>query len=229
MNITFTNTFGPSLSKEFYPKPASQHIPEWYKNMDSYLDGQKQPDGNGSTTATVKRCMPVFDAITQGYIISTYVDIFVTKRDGAPWYEWSNLNAIAFHPIIQAPEHPNQNGFNYPKLMNPWGIKTPPGYSTMFTAPAHRNNPFTILPGVVDTDTYSGPVNFPMILTDVNFTGLIPAGTPIAQIVPFKREQWEMQIGGDKELEEINSINANLLTAFFDRYKNKFRITKEYK
>jgi hypothetical protein len=229
MDITFTNTFGASISKEFYPKPASQQIPEWYKIIDSYTDGKKQPDGNGSTTATIKRCMPVFDSINQGYIISTYVDIFITQRDGTPWYEWSNLDAISFHPIKQASEHPSKNGFDYPKLMNPWGIKTPRGYSTMFIAPVHRSNIFTILPGVVDTDTYTAPVNFPMVLTDINFTGLIPAGTPIAQVIPFKRDKWKMQFGGDRELKEIESINANLRTTFFDRYKNKFRISKEYK
>jgi hypothetical protein len=190
------------------------------------------------TTGTIKRCMPVFDVITHGYIITTYVDIFVSQKEQPdakgelkplPWYEWPSFNAIDFHPIEQAPNHPAHNGTAYPKLLNPWGIKTPPGYSTMFMAPVHRDNIFTILPGVVDTDTYTAPVNFPMVLTDVKFEGLIPAGTPIAQIVPFQRESWTMELGGQEALGEQHKVTSRLRTRFFDAYKTQHRQVKEYK
>jgi hypothetical protein len=228
MNIVFTDTIG--IQEEYKPKPASRFIPDWYKNLESYMSGEKKPDGNGSTTATVKRCMPVFDAISAGYIIVSPADVYVSQRDGQPYYEWANLGLISFHPKEQAPEHPHRNGLNaFPKWINHWAIKTPKGYSTLFVQPFHRESVFTILPGVVDTDTYTAPVNFPFVLNDPKFEGIIPAGTPIAQVIPFKREEWEMSFGGQKEFIEQSQITNKLQTRFFDRYKNMFRVNKEYK
>ena len=235
-NITFINTAG--ILEEFAPKPATSFVPDWYKDMDSYMGGEKKPTGEGQTTGTIKRCMPVFDALTHGYIITTYVDIFVSQKeqlDGQgnfrklPWYEWPSFNPIEFHPTKQAPIHPAHNGAPYPKIINPWGIKTPPGYSTMFMAPVHRDNLFTILPGVVDTDTYTAPVNFPGVLTDVNFEGLIPAGTPIAQVIPFQRESWVMELGEQEALIQQSMVTKKLRTRFFDSYKAQYRQVKEYK
>jgi len=126
-------------------------------------------------------------------------------------------------------EHPARNEHPYPKWINHWAIRTPKGYSTMFVQPMHRESVFTILPGIVDTDEYYAPINFPMVINDPNFEGLIPKGTPIAQVIPFKRESWKMEIGGEKELAEQEKVGQKLLTKFFDRYKTMFRANKEYK
>jgi hypothetical protein len=226
MKIIFTNTSGIDIEQ---PQPASKFIPDWYKNMQSYIGGNKKPTGGGNTDATIKRCMPVFDAIISGYIITLPADVYVSIKEEKQFFEWSTLGLISFHPIEQAPEHPARNQHAYPKWMNPWAIKTPKGYSTLFTQPMHREAVFTILPGIVDTDTYSAPVNFPMVINDPNFEGLIPKGTPIAQVIPFKREGWQMEIGSMKELVEQNSITQKLQTKFFDRYKSMFWSRKEYK
>jgi len=227
MNITFTNTSGFDGLEQ--PQPASKFIPDWYKKMESYVGGYKKPNGNGGTEITIKRCMPVFDAISAGYIILSPADVYVSIKDGEQYFEWPDLGLINFHPIKQAPTHPNKNRHAYPKWTNYWAIKTPKGYSTMFVQPMHRESVFTILPGIVDTDEYYAPVNFPMVINDPEFEGLIPKGTPIAQVIPFKRDSWSMKFGGQKELEEQANVTKNLQTKFFDRYKNMFRQNKEYK
>jgi hypothetical protein len=227
MKITFTNTS--NFPIEYGPKPASVSIPDWYKNLESYLNGLKIPSGSGDTTATIKRCMPVFDSISMGYILYTQTDIFVSQKENFPWYEWPSIKIIDFHPIEQAPTHPSKNEAPYPKWINPWAIKTPPGYSTLFVQPFHRESLFTIFPGVVDTDIYTAPVNFPFVLNDVKFEGLIPAGTPMAQVIPIKRDKWNMEIGKEKELKEIENKKILLKSKFFDSYKNIFRQSKEYK
>jgi hypothetical protein len=225
--IKFTNTNGWKDLEQ--PKPASAFIPDWYKKLESYIGGKKITDGQGGTKATIKRCMPVFDAITAGYIITSPADIIVTIREGAQYFEWSHFSLISFHPIEQAPEHPMRKPHQYPKWNNPWSIKTPKGYSTMFIQPMHRESVFTILPGIVDTDIYSTPVNFPFVINDPNFEGLIPKGTPIAQVIPIKRDAWKMEFGGQEEVIEQNNISIKLSTKFFDRYKTMFWSRKEYK
>lgn len=243
------------------PEPASKNMPEWYKSLESYYSGKKIPDGNGRTTATIKKCMPVFDAISAGYIIKTPVDVYVSQKPATyldkhhfektgeeielpeekikemdlpptiPHYEWVNFGILEFHPIEQAPNYPNKKGRqeSFPKWINPWAISTPPGYSTMFFQPWHRESVFTIMPGIVDTDVYSAAVNFPFILNSDSWEGLIPAGTPIAQVVPFKREEWKMEFGTNKDLVEQTKITTRLRTKFFDSYKTQYRQSKEYR
>jgi len=233
VNIVFTNTVG--VAEEYSPKPASAFVPEWYRKLESYLGGKKIPNGAGNSMATIKRCMPVFDAIVGGYIIVSAADVFVSQKeteDGGtqPWFEWSNYGLIQFHPVEQAPEHPNRNShLAYPKWINPWAIKTPKGYSTLFVQPMHRESLFTILPGIVDTDTYTAPVNFPFVLNDENVEGLIPAGTPIAQVIPIKRDDWQMSLGSQAEFIEQQQVINRLMSKFFDRYKSTFRQVKEYR
>lgn len=227
--ITFTNTMG--VPEEFNPKPATASVPEWYKELPSYMGGEKKPTGDGATTGTIKRCMPVFDALISGYVLYTYTDVWVSQKDGQPWYEWPSFGPIQWHPVEQAPTHPNRNGHQatYPKWINPWSIQTPPGYSSLFVQPFHRESVFTILPGIVDTDQYNAAVNFPFVLNNVKYEGLIPAGTPMAQVIPFKRESWEMSLGTQEDLESQNKTTIRLRTRFFDSYKSQFRQPKEYK
>jgi hypothetical protein len=229
VKIIFTDTIGTELD---LPKPASSLIPDWYKNMDSYINKEKKPLGDGTTSATIKRCMPVFDAITAGYIIESPADIWVSIKNGTQWFEWSNFGLIDFHPIEQAPTYPsgsNKKLTAYPKWNNPWSIKTPKGYSTLFVQPFHRESVFTIMPGVVDTDQYTPPVNFPFTVNDPAFEGLIPKGTPIAQVIPFKRESWVLEQGVQKDLKMVSELRNKLNSKFFDRYKTMFWTRKEYK
>lgn len=241
-NIIFTN------STEYrdldLPKPASKYIPDWYKQTESYIGGNKKPFDDSSSPATVKKCIPVFDAITSGYIIESPADVYVSvknievdnngsseeniiKKD--QHFIWSSFSLIDFHPIEQAPGHPYKNdNFSYPKWMNPWGIKTPKGYSCLFIQPMHRPSPFTIMPGIVDTDKYPAPVNFPFVINDPNFEGLIPKGTPIAQVIPFKRDGWKGLLGSKKDQEDLIQTRMQLMIRFFDKYKTLFWQKKEY-
>jgi len=234
-SITFTNlTEISSVAKEYYPKPAKFEIPKWYKETDNYYgnNGNKKVPIEGIAGATIKRCMPVFDAMTAGYIIYSHIDIYVTTNDeGQPHYQWPSSEPLGFHPISQAPSYPLNTGHKtaYPKWINPWSIKTPKGYSILCVQPFHRESIITILPGVVDTDTYNFPINFPFVLNNISFEGLIPAGTPIVQVIPFKRTGWKMTFGTEKDLKSLNFQYTSLRSKFFDGYKTKFRQSKEYK
>jgi hypothetical protein len=224
--ITFTSLNG----VDFYPpKPGTVALPEWYKNTEEYITGKKEVV-NGETPATVKKCIPVFDMSTAGYIMYTQVDIQVTQVDGLPYYQWPSQEILGFHPVVQALNHPAKNNAPYPKWINQYGIKTPVGYSCLFLPPSHNPNAyFTCLPGLVDTDKYSAPVNFPFVLNDVNFEGIIPAGTPMIQVIPIKRDSWKMSFGNNEDIKEQYNITNKLKTMFFNSYKKQFWSRKEYR
>ncbi len=226
--ITFTSTLDfDDIEK---PKLASTMIPDWYKDTKSYIYDKKIPTEEGITSGTIKKCIPVFDAISSGYIITSPGDVYVgTKEKTGQYFYWSNFEIIKFHTTEQAPEHPLKKPFIYPKWMNPWSIKTPKGYSILITQPMHRDLPFTIFPAIVDTDKYTSPINFPFVINDPEFEGLIPAGTPIAQIIPFKRDSWKMFLGNKKDLRDQFQIGIKLSSKIFDRYKTMFWEKKQYK
>jgi len=227
--ITFTDMYNEEGVLE-KPKPSSEFLPKWYKEAQSYINGKKEPTETGEANSTVKKCMPLFDMMTAGYMLLTPCDIFVKKSENGTYFNWSHFPGIGFQPIEQVQKHPFFEGEqNITRLINPWIIKTPKGWSIMVTPPSHRESVFQVLPGIVDTDRYVSPTNLFFKLTDPDFEGLIPAGTPFCQIIPFKRESWISSIGGKKERKAERVIAGKLTTIFFDRYKTFWWSKKTYK
>ena len=221
--IIFTDILG--TNGGYPPKPAIHFIPDWYKKMEaSFPRNEQKPN----TTITIKKCIPVLDAMTAGYIITTISDVYVTIKDNEPDYESLRSHNIEFHGRKQAYKHPLANEFLFPKWNNPWSIRTPKGYSCLFINPMHNPNLyFTIFEGLVDTDMYSAPVNFPFVLKNPTQEVLIPAGTPICQVIPFKRDKWYSTFSDDTS---IPQDARNLVTSkFFDKYKHMFWQKKSYK
>ena len=215
------------------PRPASEYIPDWYKKAKPYLDpsGKKAPPLEGGMLSTVKRCMPLWDMMTAGYIIETPYDVYVRQTSEGPYFQWGEMQAIAFQSMEQAQNHPWFKDINYAvRMLHPWSIQTPKGWSTLIMPPTHRESlPIEVSIGIVDTDTYSLPFNMFIKLTDPTFEGMIPAGTPFVQVIPFKRESWTSELGGKKQLEKFNIAKSKFATVFFDRYKKFWWVKKQYK
>ena len=139
--IIFTNTMPDLVSDKYSPKPAIKFIPEWYKKMESYIPETVKPD----STPTIKKCIPVLDVMTAGYIIVSPFDIYVSVIDGEIVYKYpgpAQYKMIEGHPRKQGYLHPNAMEHPFPKWINPWGIKTPKGYSTLFIPPTGSKTVF---------------------------------------------------------------------------------------
>ena len=216
------------------PVPASKLIPEWYKKESSMLfEGTLGITSDGNPARTVKACMPVFDMISAGYMLTLPGDLNIEKHpDGTPNVQWSTdiMELFTHHAPEQyskltIPEEYFQVAF---KFMNPWIIKTKPGYSCMFIQPSMRDDlPFQIVPGIVDTDKHPVAVNFPFFLRK-DFQGMLEMGTPIVQVIPFKREDWESDYSyytdNTPEIEWQKSKRK-----LMNRYKTFYRTPKIWK
>lgn len=211
------------------PIPAKQMIPDWYKNAGNYAVDKpvaRTPSGGATTTGTFKKCMPFLDAMTAGYIIRLQADVYVDMlADNGPDFSWTlyDTPVLGFHTYDQVSGLPGANSYagGIPfKWMSYWCIKTPPGYSCLFIQPMnHFEERWEILSGIVDTDTYNMPVNFPMIWKDIKFKGIIKRGTPIAQVIPFKRDPWEKKIVNDHPTDYENNLKK-LSSKIIDSYKS---------
>jgi hypothetical protein len=230
--IVFTLDFGSEwIPKEYYPVPGVKAVPKWYKKMETSFTDNKTDEKKVRETQTIKRCMPVLDVITAGYVIKTHTDLYVKNEEGVIGFEWANdtQDTITFHPAYQLVNYKQLDlPHGAPKIRNPWGIKTPKGYSCLFISPPHRPaSGVRILEGIVDTDRYTNSVQFPF-LVDEGFTGVIPAGTPIAQVIPFKRNSFRMEIGDNKQRFENDGVSRLLRSTWINGYRNKFRAHKDY-
>jgi hypothetical protein len=212
------------------PVPASSMLPEWYKDVPSFI-GNK-PEYDKFLNATVKKCMPVFDSMTSGYYILLGADVYVKRNeDGSSSLSWPvDIKLVTGHTIEQASTLNIDKTFekNILKWWNPWIVKTPKGWSTMFITPMHRDDlPFQLLPGVVDTDEFNLSVQFPFLIKK-DFEGIIPEGTPIAQLIPFKRATWRSIFSTQTGQKTYFNLQAHSVH-YSNRYKSTSWKRKTYK
>lgn len=212
------------------PESARNNTPEWWKKQSRYQQDMHTYNAKGELSHTIKRCMPVMDAMIAGYVIKLPSDLVVQQINGNPAFVWgyTDWTLIAPHNVEQVTEYPKDDSWHPQplKFINPWAIRTPKGYSCLFTAPFHGDSlPFHMLTGIVDTDVFNVPVNLPFFIKD-GFEGTIPAGTPIVQVIPFKRENW------NSEYKYITKDDYNKLKSASrfvkDRYMKFFRQPKNF-
>lgn len=177
------------------PKSSKFYIPKWYKEKEKTIGGSPRIKKIGNLgLRTFKACSPFLDSLTSGYIIELWQDIEITQNITGIEIHWNVKPDVAFsrdeiiHSGMPIPAGHNKQPFAW---VNPYAFKTPNGYSAIVTHPLNRYDlPFTTLTGIVDSDKGVSTGNLPFYIKE-NFEGIIPAGTPIAQIIPFKRDNWE--------------------------------------
>ena len=204
------------------PFPAGQDIPAWFKQMPTEV-----PAGpGGQTWLTLKRCPPFLDALAGGYLIPLAADVQFTMGPNGLACK-SEIPLIHTHPREQLGDA--FEGRIVVKFVNPWIIKTPPGYSCLFVQPLNRFEvPFQIFSGIVETDSYYMEIHFPAIcLMPPGSSLILKQGTPIAQVFPFRRGPW------NAEFETIDSTKWKQAVEEFKgtagHYKERYWQRKEYK
>jgi hypothetical protein len=156
----------------------------------------QNPLPEGGEDLTVKHCAPFVDALSLGFVIPLQCD--VTVKDGQFTWDWPFAESpMGLHFPTQAPGAPYVDpGQVVLKAHNFWSIHTEPGFSTLFTHPLNRLDlPFRTL-------------------SEPEFEGVLPAGTPVAQCVPVRRETLELDIQAmtEAEHEAAKALKQSLKT-----------------
>ena len=206
-----------------FPVPAKTVIPEWYKKSKSFFNGNSISfDQKNQVEITIKKCIPVLDVLTSGYVQTSWSDIYISEQgEGVSFTVATGPKLMRQrHPLMfQEMPIPNDCYKNFFTWERPWGIKTPPGYSTLITTPMYREDlPFRCVSGIIDTDSHhlGGSVSF---FLKKGFTGMIPAGTPLFQMIPFKRNNWKSIGKTFEETKEILQGKPEVRSYFSDKYK----------
>lgn len=201
-----------------HPVPASRMVPEWYRRL----------PGSAEKVETVKKCVPVLDALTSGYMITLPVDVHFNNETKQFWYEAPfQINSDHYSVQTQGVEIGDEFDQQPHKWINQWRIETPKGYSCLFVHPLNRMDlPFRSFTGIVDTDRHPIIINFPFVMKK-DFYGRIPAGTPIIQIIPFKRDDWSIDVVDNKPFKDHPEAHE-VENPPFGWYKRKWWTRKIY-
>lgn len=210
--------------------PSKNFIPEWHKKMKSYHENKIKVI-NRESNATPKKCVPMLDAIACGYIVPLWSDVLFEEIEQGVSISWRvSEDVFQTHgqssEMVPAPEGYYKDAFKYISNMT---IETPPGYSILVIPPAgHYDSPFLPITAVIDSDRPTIDLAFPLWIKR-GTNGIIEKGTPVVQIIPFKRDNWQS---------EFDYINSQKFLSRKDKFfsstikNNYFKNTwsrKEYK
>lgn len=205
------------------PIPAKKSIPEWFKETKNY-------DQKTELVKTIKKCPPFLDALTTGYTIYFASECNIKIKDQRQvTYGGKGKMFVSMHVKSQYETSPWKDKIVM-KYASPWVIETPPGWSCLFLHPLNDHNQnFTSIAGIVDTDTYRLPVNFPFVvnaLPGTEFT--LDQSTPMIQVIPFYRQEWEHEIK-DINIEEWQAHQSAIGDSWDkDGYKDLFHHKKKF-
>lgn len=218
------------------PKPAKNYLPDWYKNLPPFAGGHTPTIRCEKADATEKQCMPLLDTFTAGYIQESWCDISVRVDDSG---KIAISTASQHEAIVLTREGPNriipidknyhndkEGHFNW---WTHWEPKTPKGWSTYYSHPFNQYDvPFRTIDGIIDTDNWwiGGSVPF---LLKTGFEGIIPKGTPLYQMIFFKRENWQSKVRKYEDIEkERMSLHGKVFNHFYGGYRKNMWVKKNY-
>jgi hypothetical protein len=220
-------------------QPMKNFIPDWYKNSARYIknvDGKQVKMSYSEieslpVTPGVKYCVPFLESMVTGYAIRLPFEVLVKKTENGPVISWNSDEGV-FIPVTQRFDNeanlipvPAGCANTHFVWLTKHIIKIPRGFSAIMGHPFNRFDlPFITLTGIVDsTVLHEGQIPF-FIRED--FEGIIPAGTPIMQVVLFKKESWKSKL--NPKLIEAAAITAQRSKVAKLWYKNNVHQKKHY-
>ena len=209
--------------------PAVKHVPDWYKKIPKYKDNEIFTMERGFKF-TVKNCVPFLDSLTTGYMILLPFDLYVKNNNGSPYLTWKYAEFTPEWRDSVADDNLVPHG-HFPREYT-WKVGVantiPTGFSMLLTHPLNRHDlPFTTLSGIVDGGLVLNPLgNIPFYIKN-GFEGVIPQGTPIIQVIPFRQENW-LSKKTKGLVQKGYEHNVKTLSVFTGWYKKTFWTRKKY-
>ncbi len=236
MKITF-NSNRIYNSEKTAPLPARKTTPFWFANASKYwTDENNEPlvmPPDNLKGPGFKSCPALHDIFSTGYMFTTPCDVSVFKYEGVPYVQPEQ----GFEDFCEIRTHMGE--FHYPEgyyrysyhWYPNWGFTLPEGYSALVVHPInHFELPFLTTAGIIDSDRYGAPGLTPFFIKD-GFQGIIPKGTPYAQIIPYKREEWtsEFNLFTNEEMMKRHEAHASIYrTKPGGVYKKQTWVPKKY-
>lgn len=215
------------------PERAIRFAPDWFRQLKPEMG---VPDAHGLPGMTAKACLPMTDALSLGFVIPLPFDIQLRVPPDGVNIAMGWPPDCPFAPIEQ--HHPAQLGAPNPpfaqvmplKFVSPWRIKVPDGYSVLFQPLVNRPElPFYCFSALVDCDRFAPTINFPFIWTGGPGDFHLPAGTPLIQAIPIRRDtlvkDHDVRASTSDEIAEQDAAKTRKYTEA-STYRKDWRVRK---
>jgi len=208
--------------EETRPQPAQKFIPDWWKNLPKQKPFPAQQ--------TVRVCPSFPDYFSQGFILPMWADTTIASNSFTGDWAWAqgrqdkdNPFSIDLHPKEQytdfvTPIYQGEIGASVFKLVSPWQVITPKGWSVLqLPLFYHFNKDWSVLPGIINTDVHHQINQQIMMHGDGNAKEIIiKRGTPFVQYIPFKRTKYNhvSRAANEFDKKKVDKNFAIILTKF---------------
>jgi hypothetical protein len=226
------NIFEHASNDNSFPEisSAKNFIPDWYKETNRFISGNSVSN-NLPLNMSFKMCSPFLDSFMSGYMLPLPVDIGIDQSVDGPVISWNSqqTNFVTRRSLGGNEKLPVPMGCspNHYVWATQHTFKIPKGYSALVTHPFNRYDlPFITQTGIVDGEFFLYPGNIPVFFSST-FKGIIKAGTPIAQILLFKTENWKSK-KNINILDDATITNNKTSNSAFGYYKNNHWKKKTY-
>jgi hypothetical protein len=160
--------------------------PMWFKQI-------------GKGEGSIRKCAGTIDLLAAGVTLPMWTNCRFRPDGNGGWETGAddfsppaNISAVQGFPFESTGSCPMtdirkiETG-QYPKIVNPWRFETAPGWSTlMLPLYWQPDENYSVVPAIVHTDFYH------LMNIVINITGdsafTIKYGTPLVQLIPFKRD-----------------------------------------
>lgn len=224
--------------KELRPYPASEYMPQWFKDMPTEV---KSTEADNSITdhirkkipniRTAKLCPSFTDIHNEGFILPAPCDIWLRVEEDGTWeYRLSNPTfSMEDHGNHQYVNHVENNVKHIFKLTYPYNIIVPEGYSIRQVPMFYDYNPdWHIAYGILESDK-APEISLQILYTSEDNEILIKAGTPLCYYVPYKRTNYSMKIGKYRLYRTKILEGWHRGTSSFKNSSKKFLTEKSYR
>lgn len=216
--------------------PAKEYRHPWVHRAASELSQMRRDMEYGMRKSVhTAKCPGIFTLQRHGWIMRTWQDITIETFGDGSSIQWTSaidqtklvggiaFDAVGSHPAFQLRKYmerwPANTIDTLIKIQSPWRCNVPRGYYLLEMPVAYQDeNRFTTVQGFFSHEQGPAQLNPQFMWHVMHGKELIRAGTPIAQYILVKKEDWEMTMNPLGEITE---------QAFFELVNN-FRFVKSY-
>ena len=215
------------------PIPSGTRLPSYLRSIPAPTRSQPIFDESGEYETNVRACAPFLDAVSAGWTQYSWSDVYIDVNGAEIHYYFSDNQVPVMKHRQMHPEMAQAYSEYLPvecMWISQWQPQTPAGYSLLITHPLNRPDlPFLTTSGIIDADVFTveGNGQVPFYLR-AGFSGLIPAGTPLYQLIPIRRAEWERELVAHDDKRRPRTMRR-IRRYFTGGYRREFLQRKNYR
>ena len=191
------HTYNVAAHELFFPRRASQLMPQWWSDLPQYRDLHPTREGHN-----LRGCHGLLELHRHSFVLPSWADIYIERTQQSRLdygsnnpqqpieitIELADRSTIETHPAEQYGAFIQADQWQHVKILSPWYFEHQEPLRWAWTQPTWALNQFMgdiiILPGIMDfNQQHHTHVN--LLIRRAPGSLLIPAGTPLIQLTPM--------------------------------------------